>query len=362
MLTILSIIGARPQFIKHAPVQAQLIQHFNALTLHTGQHYDANMSQVFFDELQIPKPDYLLDVSKQKSQSEQTGRMMSGIEEVCTALRPEAILLYGDTNSTLAGALVGAKMGIPIIHVEAGIRSYNRSMAEEVNRIVADTFSSILCCPIPEAVENLQKEGITHDGVYLTGDVMCDILERSRSRINIPLPGPYYFCTIHRPYNTDVPQRMRLLLHTLNRLDHEVIFAIHPRTRRRIEQMDLPPEQFGNIRFIDPIGYLDSLSYQYGASCVITDSGGIQKEAYMLRKKCLTLRSETEWKETLAHGWNRLVFDDIQSIVELVHEAPGDYVEHMFGEGHAAEAIVQAIKEYLGNKYDYTSDHQVYNA
>jgi UDP-GlcNAc3NAcA epimerase len=212
---------------------------------------------------------------------------------------------------------------------------------------VADTFSSVLCCPTPEAVENLRKEGITHDGVCLTGDVMCDILEQWRDRIKAPLNKPYYFCTIHRPYNTDVPERMLLLLQTLNSLDQPVIFAMHPRTKHRLEQMWISAEHYGNLSFIEPVGYLESLSYQYGSSCVITDSGGMQKETYMLHKKCLTLRSETEWNETLANGWNRLVFNDIRSIIELVHKVPGDYIDNMFGTGKAAEIIVERIRWYF---------------
>jgi UDP-GlcNAc3NAcA epimerase len=272
---------------------------------------------------------------------------MIGIEEVFRVLRPIALLIYGDTNSTLAGALVGAKMGIPIIHVEAGIRSYNRAMAEEVNRIVADTFSSILCCPTKEAVENLRKEGIDHKGVYLTGDVMCDMLEQSRHKIKAPLSGKYYFCTIHRPYNTDIPERMLLLLQALNGLDHKVIFAIHPRTRRSILEMGVSTSLYSNITIIDPVGYIDCLSYQSGASCVITDSGGMQKEAYMLQRKCITLRSETEWNETLRERWNILVYDNIETISSLVHEMPGIYVDGMFGDGNAAAIIVNLIKKHI---------------
>lgn len=348
MLTILSIIGARPQFIKHAPLQAQLQRHFRALTLHTGQHYDANMSQVFFEDLNMPVPDYMLNLHHSKTQSEQTGAMMQGIEGVCTQLRPDAVLLYGDTNSTLAGALVAAKMRIPAIHVEAGIRSYNRSMPEEINRIVADTFAQLLFCPIQEAVDNLRIEGIAHEGVFLSGDVMCDMLELMRPKIRHPLTEPYYFSTIHRPYNTDDPSRLQRILHSLDGLEHLVIFPIHPRTEHCIKAAGLRMEDFRNIRFIDPVGYLSCISYQDGAECIITDSGGIQKEAYMLRKKCITVRSETEWNETLAHGWNTLVFEDIESIAAVAQQAPGAYVPNMFGDGKATQYITRIILERLG--------------
>lgn len=347
MITILSVIGARPQFIKHAPLQAELQKHFRALTLHTGQHYDANMSQVFFEELHMPQPDYTLDLKGVRGQSAQTGAMMTGIEEVCTVLRPDAILLYGDTNSTLSGALVAAKMGITCIHVEAGIRSYNRAMPEEVNRIVADTFAQLLFCPIPQAVDNLRKEGISHEGVYMSGDVMCDMLELVRPKIQHPLKEKYYFSTIHRPYNTDSSTRLQRILNTLNRLEYPVIFPIHPRTDACLRAAGVQMADFPNIRFIAPVSYLTCISYQDGAECIITDSGGIQKEAYMLRKKCITVRSETEWNETLEHGWNTLVFEDIESIGRIVHKSPGDYAPCMFGGGNASETITDVLRDCL---------------
>jgi UDP-GlcNAc3NAcA epimerase len=347
MRSILSIIGARPQFIKHAPLQQRLSEHFRALTLHTGQHYDANMSGIFFEELGMPKPDYQLEMSGARSGSEQTGMMMTEIERICSSLQPDAVLVYGDTNSTLAGSLVAVKMGIPIIHVEAGIRSFNRAMPEEVNRIVADTFARLLLCPIPQAVENLQKEGIDHKGVYLSGDLMCDLLESVRGKIHSSEQGEYYFTTIHRPYNTDKPERMRAILGTLNSLDHPVIFPIHPRTLSRLKAASIELAEYPNIRAIAPVGYIECLSMQAGATCVITDSGGIQKEAYMLQKKCITLRSETEWNETLIHGWNTLVFEDVAQIKDLVHQAPGTYEAGMFGDGRAADKIMQAIMEFF---------------
>jgi UDP-GlcNAc3NAcA epimerase len=344
MRTILSIVGARPQFVKHAALHAE---HFNAHTLHTGQHYDENMSGIFFDEFHMPAPDYRLDLTGAKTQSQQTAIMLTGIEKVCNELWPDAVLLYGDTNSTLAGALVAAKLNIPSIHVEAGIRSFNRAMPEEVNRIVADTFATLLFCPVQEAVDNLGKEGIHHQGVYLVGDVMCDMLTLAQPHIRQMLDFTYYFCTIHRPYNTDDPERLLRILKALNQLQHPVVFPLHPRTNSRMDQDQIRQDDYPNVRFIEPIGYLDCISYQNGAACVITDSGGIQKEAYILQRKCLTIRSETEWNGTLRHGWNTLVFEDIERISELVDAIPEDYVPGMFGDGRSAQRISRIIAEYF---------------
>ncbi len=348
MKTILSIIGARPQFIKHAPMQLALQKTFNALTIHTGQHYDKNMSDVFFAELGIPEPDYLFDLGGSKPQGEQTGLMMAKIEAVCQEVQPDAMLVYGDTNSTLAGTLVAAKMHIPIIHVEAGLRSFNRQMPEEINRIVADEFADILLCPTAQAVENLKKEGITHEGIHLCGDVMCDSLKLVEKSIKKMVTYPYYFVTLHRPYNVDDQSRLTRLLQTFEGLDKKVVFPIHPRTISKIKSFGLDLNDFSNIQFIEPIGYIESLSYQKYADCIITDSGGMQKEAYMLQKKCITVRSETEWTETLSNGWNTLVFDQIEEIANRVHELPGAYTPNIYGDGNAAIEIVTIIQAKLG--------------
>ncbi|RDC62969.1 non-hydrolyzing UDP-N-acetylglucosamine 2-epimerase [Adhaeribacter pallidiroseus] len=343
MKTILSIVGARPQFIKHAPVQLQLQQYFNAYTIHTGQHYDANMSQVFINELNIPAPDFMFDIGGSKPQGEQTGIIMTKIEEVCTKVKPDAIVIYGDTNSTLAGALIAVKMHIPLVHIEAGLRSYNRKMPEEVNRIVADEFADLLFCPTQLAVDNIRKEKPDRKGVFLCGDVMCDALQLIIDKTTLLFDLPYYFVTLHRPYNTDDQSRMNRILHTLNKLDKKVIFPVHPRTISRLKTYAILPENFPNIHFVDPVGYLESISYQKFAACVLTDSGGIQKEAYMLKKKCITLRSETEWSETLQNGWNTLVFEDIESIPEVINNPCGTYIPNVYGEGTAAEYIAETI-------------------
>jgi UDP-GlcNAc3NAcA epimerase len=345
--TILSVIGARPQFIKHAPMQLELQKHFNALTIHTGQHYDKNMSDVFFSELGMPQPDFLFDLGGSKPQGEQTGIMMTEIEKVAMAVKPDAMLIYGDTNSTLAAALVAAKMHIPQIHIEAGLRSFNRDMPEEINRIVADEFATLLFCPTEQAIQNLRKEGIQHDGIYLSGDVMCDTLRLVREKIKPQVDYPYFFTTLHRPYNVDVPERLTRILTTLNQLPQRVVFPIHPRTVSMLNQFGLHKEDFSNITFIDPIGYVDSVSYQRYAECIITDSGGMQKEAYMLQKKCITLRSETEWTETLVNNWNTLVFEDIETISTLVLTQPGTYIPNVYGKGEAAAEIVEIITKRL---------------
>ncbi len=344
---IISIIGARPQFIKHAPMQLELQKYFNAITIHTGQHYDKNMSDVFFNELNIPQPDYLFDIGGSKPQGEQTGIMMTEIEKVCMQEKPDAVLIYGDTNSTLAGSLVAAKMALPQIHVEAGLRSFNRSMPEEVNRIVADEFASLLFCPTPQAIDNLAKEGIIHEGIFLSGDVMCDTLYLVKDKIKRLFDEPYYFVTLHRPYNTDDKERLTSILSVLNSLHKKIIFPVHPRAITRMKSFGIDMNNYSNIHFIDPIGYVESLSYQTYSDAIITDSGGMQKEAYMLQKKCITVRSETEWTETLQNGWNTLVFDDVNVIPDALKVPCGEYIPDIYGKGNAAEEIVQIIRSRL---------------
>lgn len=347
MKTILSVVGARPQFIKHAPMQLQLQKYFKALTIHTGQHYDKNMSDIFFNDLGMAKPDFLFDLGGSKPQGEQTGLMMTEIEKVVSKVKPNAILVYGDTNSTLAAALVAAKMNIPQIHIEAGLRSFNRNMPEEINRIISDSLAKLLFCPTQQAIENLKKEGISHSGIFKCGDVMCDTLKLVENKLTAQVDYPYYFVTLHRPYNVDNPERLSRILMTLNALPHKVIFPIHPRTIGRFKSFGLNENQFANIEFISPIGYIESISYQKYADCIITDSGGMQKEAYMLQKKCITLRSETEWTETLVNDWNELVFEDIESLTVKVKNQPGVYVPNIYGTGNAAIEIVNRINENL---------------
>ncbi len=346
MKKILSIIGARPQFIKHAPIQIELQKHFIAKTLHTGQHYDENMSAIFFNELKISIPDYQINIGGSKAQGEQTAIMLTEIEKVCTQEKFDAVLVYGDTNSTLAATLVACKMCIPLIHIEAGLRSYNRQMPEEVNRIITDTFSTLLFCPSINAIENLKKEGISKN-IFITGDVMCDMIHLVKPKLKPIVNYPYYFATIHRPYNTDVKDRIFNILEKFENLNKKVILAIHPRTKYQLQQFKIDLAEYKNIIIIEPTGYIDSISYQYYSDAVLTDSGGIQKEAYILKKQCITLRSETEWTETLQGGWNTLLFNNLYDIKLTLEKKPTDYVENLYGKGSASKEIVEIINQYF---------------
>jgi UDP-GlcNAc3NAcA epimerase len=340
---VLSVIGARPQFIKHVPVLSELQKRFNAITVHTGQHYDENMSDIFFNDLLLPRPEFRLTLSG-KTHAEQTGEMMVGIERILLDEKPDFVLVYGDTNSTLAAALAAAKLCIPVIHVESGLRSYNMDMPEEVNRIVTDHTSKILFCPDNSSQSNLLKEGISKN-VYVCGDVMKDMVRLASPYIkSIESDRPYVFATIHRPYNTDDQSRMVYILDALNKLDYDVIFPMHPRTVHKLKQYNIDLAQYSNIRIVEPMGYFESMSYQQKAHCVITDSGGMQKEAYWLRRRCITLRTETEWTDTLQNDWNVLLFDDLSSLKELVdRKLPETYDENLYGDGYAAQKIVDVI-------------------
>lgn len=343
---IISVIGARPQFIKHAPLSIALSKRFHSISIHTGQHYDENMSKVFFDELKIERPEYLLDLGKVSFHGAQTATMLQQVEEILIKEKPDAVLLYGDTNSTIAGALAASKLHIPIIHIEAGLRSYNRQMPEEINRVVTDHLSALLFAPTSAAVQNLEKEGI-QQGVYLTGDVMCDTLNLMIPFLEKKKDNPYYFVTLHRPYNTDEKGRLIKILQVLDRLFLPVVFPIHPRTANNLHKWGVDLDSFKNIVFVDPVGYKDCLSYQAFAECVITDSGGIQKEAYMLNRQCITIRTETEWVETLEGGCNTLVFHDLGKIEKLLAEKKSLTFKNFYGEGHAADEISDIIEKYF---------------
>jgi UDP-GlcNAc3NAcA epimerase len=343
---IIVVIGARPQFIKHAPVSLELKKHFNVKTIHTGQHYDANMSAIFFDELKISRPEYLLNAVG-TNHGEQTAHMMIEIEKILLAEQPDFVLVYGDTNSTLAGAIIASKLGIKVIHIEAGLRSFNKSMPEEINRVVTDHISDILICPSDVATANLKKEGITKN-VYICGDVMKDMLCIASPFMKAPTNDTeYVFATIHRPYNTDSKERMTSILSALNSLNKKVIFPIHPRTLNRVKGYGLPIEEMNNISFAEPMGYFETLSHQKYSQCVITDSGGVQKEAYWLKRKCITLRPETEWVETTYSGWNTLLFDDLTKIGEIIDSpVTGNYDNTLYGDGNASSQIVKIITNY----------------
>ena len=310
---ILTVVGARPQFIKAAPVSRALKQSkIEEVLVHTGQHFDPSMSDIFFDELDIPKPHYNLEVNR-LGHGAMTGRMLEEIEKIIISEKPKLVLVYGDTNSTLAGALAATKLCVPVAHVEAGLRSFNRLMPEEVNRVLTDHISSYLFCPTQSAVENLNNEGI-HLGVHAVGDVMFDCtlyaarLSEQRSRILESLdlrPKKYALTTIHRAENTDNKERFFELFNWLKcaSKERDILIPVHPRTRKLFEALGELPHGF---RLIDPVGYLDMHMLLHNAEIVFTDSGGLQKEAYFHRVPCVTLRDETEWVETIDAGWNRL--------------------------------------------------------
>jgi len=347
---VLSVVGARPQFVKAAVVSAELRgRGIREVLVHTGQHYDHGMSAVFFEEMGIPEPDHDLGVGS-GSHAVQTGAMLAGIERLLLADPPDAVLVYGDTNSTLAGALAAAKVHIPVAHVEAGLRSFNRRMPEEVNRVMTDHLSALLFCPTDTAVQNLAAEGIV-DGVVRTGDVMLDATrhyaeraaERAPLRDLVPhRPGSFAVATVHRAENTDDPARLRGIFEGLGRLELPVVLPLHPRTAARLQGVDLP----ANVEVREPIGYLAMLNLVRNAHCVLTDSGGLQKEAVWLGVPCITLREETEWVETLERGWNRLAGSDPDRIVAAAGMRP-DAPAPDFGrvaEGPAPGLIARSLE------------------
>jgi UDP-GlcNAc3NAcA epimerase len=348
-MRILSVVGARPQFIKAAPVSRVLRRHHTEFLLHTGQHYDDAMSDLFFRQLQIPAPDLNLDVGS-GLHGAQTGAMLAGIEGVAVRQHPDWILIYGDTNSTLAGALAGAKLRVPVAHVEAGLRSYDRRMPEEVNRVVADHVSALLLCPTGAAVANLAREGITA-GVLQVGDVMFDafrqnleVARRSRGILaELGLaPGGYVLLTVHRAENVDDTANLRSILQGVGESGLRTVFPVHPRTRVALGADGMRPP--GDVVLVDPVGYLEMLVLEENAEVVVTDSGGVQKEAYFAGRPCVTLRKTTEWIETVDAGWNVLVDTDVDMIAAAIRDfRPRAGRPELFGDGHAAERVVEAL-------------------
>ncbi len=351
--TIATIVGARPQFVKAAPVSRALFSSFNEVLVHTGQHYDYGMSEVFFAEMEMRPPDFNLGIGG-GLHGEQTGKMLIELEKIFNKIKPDCVLVYGDTNSTLAGALVAAKMQIPLAHVEAGLRSYNRAMPEEINRVLTDHVSSLLFCPTQTAVENLAKEGVV-EGVHLVGDVMHDALlgnlqmARTRPSILSALklePGKYALATVHRAANTDFKEQMISILDALGALSLPVIFPVHPRARKMMQEWEITVSE--NILPMDPVGPFDMLTLQKSANCILTDSGGVQKEAYLLGVRCITLREETEWVETVAAGWNSLAGVDTRKIVDLFENwFPQAERPPLYGDGHSAEKICNGLSHFL---------------
>lgn len=348
-MKIVAIIGARPQFIKHFPFELACKGKVDLITIHTGQHYDANMSEIFFNQLNMTLPDFTLNVGS-GAHGLQTGKMMVEIEKILLDIVPDGVVVYGDTNSTLAGALVASKMHIPIFHIEAGLRSFNRRMPEEINRVLTDHISSLLFVPSETSIQNLKKEGI-ENGVYEVGDIMKDLVryvtEKKLLLDQIPNQKGYYYTTIHRPYNTDDKKRLSNVLKVLNELDKQVVFSLHPRTRNLSEKYGLELKTYSNITFIEPQSYFSNLGYLQHASALITDSGGMQKEAFWLKKKCVTIRKETEWGETLTDNANVLVFDDLAQIQEELLKIPAGFYENLYGKGDSADKMVERILQFL---------------
>ena len=349
-MKILTIIGARPQFIKAAPVSTALRNAgVEEILLHTGQHFDANMSDVFFDELAIPKPDIMLDIHS-GGHGAMTGRMLEAIEQSLTSHHPDRVLVYGDTNSTLAGALAAAKMHIPVAHIEAGLRSFNMQMPEEINRILTDRVSDILFCPTDAAMHNLRDEGIDRGDVSIirTGDVMADTLAFFKSRATKPDGlgdiGDFILCTCHRAENTDDPNRLGEIVAALNALhdQYPVVLPLHPRTRQAIEKQGLAL----NVHILPPVGYFEMLWLLSRCGLVMTDSGGLQKEAYLMEKMCLTLRDQTEWVELVDSGVNVLAGTQNDTIISLAETYFGQTAftpKPLYGNGRSAEKIAATL-------------------
>lgn len=349
---VLTVVGARPQFVKAAPVSAVLRRRHDEFLVHTGQHYDSEMSQIFFDEMGIPQPDVNLAIGS-GPHGEQTGRMLAALEKVVLDVQPDWVMIYGDTNSTLAAALAAAKLHVPVAHVEAGMRSFDRRMPEEVNRVVADHLSTLLLCPTRSSARQLSLEGITA-GVVFTGDVMLDAfqqhieLARSRGgqsvldRLDVRR-GEYVLATLHRAENTDDPARLRGILEGLSASTCHVLLTLHPRTRKAMERFGLKAS--GRVQLEEPVGYLDMLLLESEAAAIVTDSGGVQKEAIFVGRPCITLRDTTEWPETVESGCNVLVGAEAAAITAAVRTfRPNVDRTDLFGDGHASERVVEALE------------------
>lgn len=357
MKKVITVIGARPQFIKASMISKQMKDVFEEIIVHTGQHYDNNMSDIFFEQLEIPKPNYNLHIGS-GSHGQQTGRMLEEIEKIILIEKPDYVLVYGDTNSTLAGALAASKLLIPVIHVEAGLRSFNKSMPEEQNRILTDHISTILFCPTEVAVNNLKNENITNN-VYQVGDVMCDsVLFYSKlamdkiKKLDIkPIyeerkVNNWYLTTIHRAENTFDDKNLIQILKVLNELDEMVIFPVHPRIKKMIDKLQ-ENNNYTNIYFIEPVDYLTMLYLTKNAKKVITDSGGLQKECYILDIPCITVRNQTEWVETLNKGYNVLAKPEYNDLKEKIANSKiiDNNKINYYGDGHCSEKIVEILNK-----------------
>ena len=351
-MRIVTIVGARPQFIKCAPLSRVIRKKHEEILVHTGQHYDTEMSDIFFNDLAISEPDYNLGIGS-GSHGEQTGRMLIEIEKVLVKEQPNLVLVYGDTNSTLAGALAASKLNIKVAHIEAGLRSFDRSMPEEVNRVMTDHISNLLFCPTETAIVNLNNEGIT-DGLCNVGDVMKDALEHNKfiaekkSMILTDIDvrtKEFILATVHRPENTDSIENLSSIVKAFTDTDEIIVFPVHPRTEKYLKEYGLWENLCQHVKVMRPVGYLDMLKLMNNSKKILTDSGGVQKEAYMLSVPCVTMRKNTEWVETVKNGWNILVGSDYEKIMyglntfEVFYEAKGN----VFGDGNVSEKICNIL-------------------
>jgi UDP-N-acetylglucosamine 2-epimerase len=352
-MEIISIVGARPQFIKLAPMSRELRKVHDEFIVHTGQHYDYNMSEKLFKDLAIPSPNINLNIGS-SSHGKQTGQMLAEIEKILLKEKPKLAIVFGDTNSTLAGALAAAKLHIPVMHIEAGLRSFNKEMPEEINRILTDHCADYLLAPTQTAADCLKNEGLGSKA-FLSGDIMVDSVvfaasvaeEKSTICKDLKLKkGNYYLMTLHRPYNVDKEESLALILNQLGDVNSGIVFPVHPRTQNKMRNFGIKVPS--NIKIIEPQGYLDFISLQKNAAKIITDSGGIQKEAYILGKPCITLRSETEWVETVENGWNKLVDIYTQDIATITKDfSPQGTPPKLFGQNVAVKmaAIINELFE-----------------
>lgn len=352
-MKIITVLGARPQFIKAGSVSREIAKHpgIQEIIVHTGQHYDTNMSDIFFDEMRIPKPDYFLGIGG-KSHGSMTGQMIEKIEEILLKEKPDWVMVYGDTNSTLAGAIAASKLHIKIAHVEAGLRSFNMKMPEEINRILTDRVSSILFCPTDAAIQNLNHEGFNHFDcrIVQSGDVMQDgamFYKELAKKPNIEIHNDFILCTIHRAENTDNEIHLQNIVHALDTIakDIQIILPLHPRTRKMIDNLHLTMH---NVTIIDPVGYLEMVWLIDHCSLVMTDSGGLQKEAFFFKKHCITLREETEWVELVEHGFNILAGSDTNKILSCVHTMrtkDSNFNVNLYGNGKASQTIIQEMMQ-----------------
>ena len=352
-MKIVTIVGARPQFVKAAPVSVELRKKHEEKILHTGQHYDENMSKIFFDDLKIPRPDINLEVGSD-SHARQTAEIMIGVEEYLLQEKPNLVIVYGDTNSTLAAAVSASKLNIKVAHIEAGLRSFNRKMPEEINRIVADRLSNLLFCPTETAVINLKNEGMV-EGVFNVGDVMFDaalkfapIAEQKSTILEQESlsPGDYLLLTLHRAENTDYFQNMKNIVSALIDSNTQIVFPVHPRTIKYLKKYELYDQldKSTNVKLLEPVSFIDMIVLEKNAQKILTDSGGVQKEAYFYQVPCITLREETEWVETVEDGWNCIVAANYEKILDAIKNfSPCSSQKGHYGKGNASVELSKLI-------------------